>query len=196
MLSNDAPPEFRDSLLLRVGLRNIAPLIWRSLEVPACASLEQLHETLQIAFGWTNSHLHEFEVNGIRFGMADVDEEADLCVDERAAPLGALAKVGATFTYRYDFGDDWEHDVTVEAIVRGGEFAIECTAGERAAPPEDCGGPGGYAQVCEALNNRAHVEHPSIKEWAGRKYDAERFDLAATNRKLGTLTRRLRKAWK
>lgn len=85
------PLSFRDGFQLRVELANIEPGIWRRLHVPAGVSLAALHDVLQR----TNSHLHDFEVGEIRFGMADGEDESFL-VDERAAPVGAVAGVGAT----------------------------------------------------------------------------------------------------
>jgi Plasmid pRiA4b ORF-3-like protein len=99
-------PSVGEALALRVTLRHIEPAIWRTLVVPAETSLGELHEVLQIVFGWHNSHLHDFEVGGIRLGMADVEDDM-FVVDEQAAPLGAVAGEGTSFTYRYDFGDDW-----------------------------------------------------------------------------------------
>jgi hypothetical protein len=130
------PPSFRDAFQLRVDLANIEPAIWRQVRVPAMVSLAALHDVVQIAFGWQNSHLHDFVIGEIRFGMADVEDEI-FSVDESAAPLGAVARVGATFLYRYDFGDDWEHVVSVERFLEDGADVIECISGARACPPED-----------------------------------------------------------
>jgi hypothetical protein len=151
-----------------------------------------LHEVIQVAFGWQNSHLHDFTVGNIRFGMADVEDEI-FTVDEGAAPLGAVASVGATFLYRYDYGDDWEHDVTVEGISNDAGEVFRCTGGARSCPPEDCGGPPGYANLLEILNDPSHPEHQETRTWAGRRFDPEKFELAAVNRKLATLSKRLRR---
>src|SRR5437762_2578602 len=99
-------PERGDVFELRIRLRDIKPEIWRRLLVPAEVPLGVLHELIQVSFGWQNSHLHDFMVGNIRVGMTDVEDEI-FCVDEFAAPLGAVANVGTTFLYRYDFGDDW-----------------------------------------------------------------------------------------
>lgn len=184
------PASFGDIFELRVTLRDIKPPIWRRLRVPADISLAVLHEILQIAFGWTNSHLHEFLIGDICFGMADIENEI-LLVDERAAPLGAVACAGSTFLYHYDFGDDWEHDVTVERMMDGDDETIECTGGAQACPPEDCGGPHGYARLLEVLANPKDAEYAEMKEWVGRRFDPEKFNLAAVNKKLATLSRRL-----
>jgi len=180
---------FGDVFELRVALRHIRPTIWRSLRVPVELTLAQLHQIFQIAMGWQESHLHDFLVNGIRFGMVDVEDEI-FSVDEDAAPVGAVASVGSTFLYRYDFGDDWEHEVRIEGVVEGADETILCTGGSRACPPEDCGGAPGYAQLLKVLANPKHEEYADTKRWVGRAFDPERFDVAAVNRKLKPLARR------
>lgn len=188
-------PDFGDAFALRITLRAIEPAIWRTVIVPAEMSLGELHEVLQIAFGWQDSHLHDFEVGEIRFGMVDVEDEL-FAVDEHAAPLGAVAREGSSFTYRYDFGDDWEHDVVVESVIANGAQGIMCSGGARACPPEDSGGPPGYANVLRVLANPADDEFASMKEWVGRRFDPERFDIAAVNKRLVTLSKRLARARK
>lgn len=184
------PPSFGDGFELRVTLRHIEPSIWRALSVPADLPLGALHEILQTAFGWTNCHLHDFRVGDIRFGMADTEDEM-FCVDENAAPLGAVAHEGSKLVYLYDFGDDWEHDIAVERVIQGGDGAIRCTGGARACPPEDCGGPHGYAHLLEVLATPKDEEHAAMKRWAPRGFAPEKFDAAAVNKKLATLSKRV-----
>jgi hypothetical protein len=184
------PPSFGDVFELRVSLRHIEPAIWRAVRVPADVPLAVLHEVLQTAFGWKNSHLHDFRVGDIRFGMTGVEDEM-FSVDERAAPLGAVVRVGSTFTYLYDFGDDWEHEIVVEGVSHDGGSAVLCTGGARACPPEDCGGPPGYARLLEVLANPRHEEHADMKRWGPRGFDPEKFDAAVVNKKLATLSKRL-----
>jgi hypothetical protein len=181
---------FGDVFELCVTLRDIEPAIWRRVRVPADASLAVLHEVLQVAFGWTDSHLHDFLIGGIRFGMVDVDDEM-LSVDECAAPVGAVSCTSSTFIYRYDFGDGWEHEIRAERMIEGGDETIVCTGGARACPPEDCGGPIGYARLLEVLAHPKDEEYAEMKRWVGRRFDQERFNVAAVNKKLATLSRRL-----
>jgi hypothetical protein len=188
-------PTFGDSYELHIELRGIRPRIWRSVHVPLSYSLDELHEVVQIVFGWQNSHLHDFEVNGIRFGMVDVEDEI-FAVDECGAPLGAIATLGSTFLYRYDFGDGWEHDIKVTGVVEYDRSAkasspLHCTGGARACPPEDCGGSHGYARMLEILADRNHEEYSDLKRWVGRGYDPEKFNLAAVNKKLAALSKKL-----
>jgi hypothetical protein len=152
-------------------------------------SLADLHEGLQLAFGWQNCHLHDFYAGGIRFGVR-VDE-SELIVDERGASLGAVAKVGGELVYHYDFGDDWEHRIVVESVIANGSDVIICTGGARACPPEDCGGPPGYENLLRVLADPTDEQHTSMKQWVGRRFDPERFDPAALNKRLATLSRRL-----
>jgi hypothetical protein len=184
------PPSPGDLFDLRVSLRHIEPTIWRALSVPAAVPLAALHEILQVAFGWQNSHLHDFHVGDIRFGMADTEHEL-LSVDERAAPLGAIAHEGSTLVYQYDFGDSWEHDIKVERVHGNGEETIRCTAGARACPPEDCGGVPGYMHLLEVLANPKDDEHAEMKQWAPRSFNPEKFDVVAVNKKFATLSKRL-----
>ncbi len=181
---------FRDSFELYVALRDIKPAIWRRVRVPAAASLDVLHDVLQIAFGWEDRHLHDFFVGDIRFGVIEPDDEL-FAVDEHAAPLGAVARVGSELVYRYDYGDDWEHAIKVERVLSDGDDLILCTGGARARPPEDCGGPPGYAHMLAVLANPENDEHRSMKQWVGRGYDPEKLNLAAVNKKLATLSKRL-----
>jgi hypothetical protein len=183
-------PSFLDAFQIRAEMADIEPPVWRQIRVPVAISLATLHDVLQISFGWQNSHLHDFEVDKIRFGMADVEDEL-FSVDERAAPLGAVARVGSTFLYRYDFGDDWEHTITVERLIKDGARTMECSGGARACPPEDSGGASGYAALLEALADPQHEEHDDMRRWVGRRFDPEKFDAVAVNRKLATLSRKV-----
>jgi hypothetical protein len=185
------PIGYGDLLELHASLRDIKPVVWRRVRVPADLVLGELHEVLQIAFGWDDSHLHDFEVGGLRFAPLDVEDEL-LAIDEDGSPIGAVVRVGAVFTYRYDFGDDWEHQIKVERIVdRADDTAIACVGGERACPPEDVGGAQGYANMLAALASPDHPEHLEMRAWVGRRFDPARFDLGAVNKKLKTLARQL-----
>lgn len=180
---------------LLVELCHVTPRIWRQLIVPAAVPLDALHDILQVAFGWTNSHLHDFSVGDVRFGVADIEDEL-LVVDERAAPLGAVALEGSTLVYRYDFGDDWEHQIRIEAVEepKTSSTRVVCLAGARRCPLEDCGGAPGYENLIRVLGDPNDEEHADLKRWAGRAFDPEKFELEKVNKQLGVIARRLEKA--
>lgn len=175
---------------LTVRLRECEPPIWRTLLVRGSATLHQLHMAIQGAMGWTNSHLYEFRVGGDRYTDPDTFDgfDDDVQKDARTTRLAGLQIApGKTFTYRYDFGDHWLHDVRVEAIEapEAGTSYPRCVAGARACPPEDCGGVPGYFELLEALSDPSHPKHESCRVWVGGRFDAEAFDLEAVNRRMG-----------
>src|SRR5258708_13960973 len=99
-------------------LEGVQPVIWRRLLVPGGVRLNRLHDMFQAAMGWTDSHLHQFRVDGSLYGM-QLDDYPDDELDEKAATvIGAVGKV-RRFFYDYDFGDDWNHEVVVEEISSG-----------------------------------------------------------------------------
>jgi hypothetical protein len=163
---------------LDVRLQEIEPAIWRTIEVPGAWSLEDVHFAIQVAMGWTNSHLHQFKIGDTCYGMADLDGADELELeDEREYCLQDLVERGDSFVYEYDFGDGWEHDVTVKKITTVPKLARgRCIAGARACPPEDCGGSSGYENLLEALANPDHEEHESSMTWSNG-FKAERFEL-------------------
>jgi hypothetical protein len=172
---------------VKVGLRAATPPIWRRLEVPADTSLADLHDIIQVAFGWENSHLHVFETAYGSFGIADreLGHRAEGPVTlEQVAP-GA----GDRLQYTYDFGDDWTHEIEVEKVLDRQPVAYpRCTGGRRAAPPEDCGGIWGYAELVEVLADPGHPEHDDRLDWLGLDSAADfqpaRFDAAEITRML------------
>ena len=177
------------SYQLKVVLSGAKPSIWRRLQVPGNANLGWLHAVLQVAMGWTNSHLHHFLTRDARYSDPRFDEDMDFDVkpnrDETRATLAQVAPAeGARLRYEYDFGDSWEHKITVEKILPpdpATATSAVCLEGARACPPEDCGGIGGYADLLKTLKNPKHPEHQSMKEWLGRPFDAAAFDVAKTN---------------
>jgi hypothetical protein len=170
---------------LRITLLEVDPPIWRSVLVPSDVTLGDLNFILQATMGWTNSHLHQFTVDGAEY--SDPRLEVDDTEDEFAVTLEEVAPAERSrFTLLYDFGDGWEHEVVVEKILprEPGQRLPRCVAGERARPPEDCGGPWGYQDFLEAIGDPEHEEHDAMLEWVGGAFDPEAFDLAALNRRL------------
>jgi hypothetical protein len=160
---------------LQVVLRSVQPAVARVIDVPASATLPELHELLQAAIGWTDSHLHQFVTPQATYGMEIPGQEV-WPEDQRDETGARLADLGTEFEYLYDFGDGWTHHV--EVLGRGGS-APGCVDGHGACPPEDCGGPGGYAELLDVLADPAHPEHERMRSWVGDRLRP--FDRAATD---------------
>lgn len=174
---------------LKVTLMGSRPPIWRRLQVGARTNLETLHEILQVAFGWTNSHLHQFEIGEERYSLPEfgLDEFGDEVKNERRARLDQLGlEAKKKLIYEYDFGDGWEHQVVVEKVVEKepGVKYPRCLAGKRSGPPEDCGGVWGYERLQEVIQDPEDEEHESMLEWLGDGFDPEAFDLEEINEEL------------
>lgn len=196
-MSRSRVAELGDNVELYVELRHVAPPIWRRLLVPAECDFAELHEILQVSMGWENDHLHSFDVEGITFREV-LGHDTEFFIDEVGSSLGAVARKGRKFTYTYDFGDGWVHDIRVERVVNsedaGGVRSIQCLAGARACPPEDCGGPPGYEELLSLLADPRHAEYRERKDWVGRGFDAEAFDVTKVNKKLAALAKRFKLA--
>ncbi len=175
---------------LKVTLYDSKPPIWRRLLVPGNITLGELHYVIQIAMGWENSHLHQFVVgdqyySDPSFGLAEYGERVG---NEGRATLSRIVPGEKfKFTYEYDFGDSWLHDILVEKILPPDpQMKLPvCIKGKRACPPEDVGGVWGYDSFLEAIKNPDHPEHAMYREWIGDDFDPEEFDLDAINRELG-----------
>lgn len=174
--------------LLYVQLAEIEPPIWRRLAVPGPHTLHGLHEILQAAMPWQDSHLYRFEIGDTRYEDPNRDDRDSSVPDPRAVRLDQLGLVqGGQFQYTYDFGDDWHHDLTVEGVVPLPREVLlpVCLGGARACPPEDCGGVGGYGELVAALRRPKSTAAREYREWLGRVYDPEKLDLGAINVRLG-----------
>jgi hypothetical protein len=174
---------------LKVTLKDIHPPVWRRLRVPDC-TLDELHEHIQTAMGWTNSHLHHFRIRDRFYGDPELMQEnfADLeYKDSTTTRLSDFVPAGGKrfrFAYEYDFGDSWWHDIQMEKVEGGGETEAVCLAGGRACPPEDCGGPWSYADFLDALADPEHERHEELREWLGEPFDPEAFDPAEATRRM------------
>jgi hypothetical protein len=176
---------------LKIELLDVAPTVWRRLLVPETIKLPKLHQVFQAALGWTNSHLHEFVIGGVRYSEPDPDFDDELeHADERGVLLHKALGIDARcFDYVYDFGDDWHHVVLVEDqhVDAKPPKSIRCIDGENACPPEDVGGAYRYAEFLTAIRDPSHEEHEVYQEWSGGRFDPGRFDLDATNRALSKI---------
>jgi hypothetical protein len=169
----------RQVYVLRITLGEVAPPVWRQVIVPGAYTLDRLHRVVQLAMGWSDCHLHAFEVAGVQYGVPDPDM-LDVR-DEMDARVDAIAGKDGSFVYTYDFGDWWEHRIVVEDVLvaEPEERYPICVDGEEACPPEDCGGPYGYADLRRVLADPAHADHVATLAWFGahtgdRAFDADR----------------------
>jgi hypothetical protein len=175
----------------KITLLDSAPMIWRRIQVQDC-TLDKLHEHIQTAMGWTNSHLHQFEIDGERYGdpelLNDGFEDFE-CIDSTKTMVSDIVtKTGKRFSfkYEYDFGDGWEHEVLFEGcppVEKGMKYPI-CLEGERACPPEDVGGVWGYQDFLTAIADPDHEEHKNFLEWCGGSFSPDEFDPKKATREM------------
>jgi len=177
---------------LKVTLDGIRPPIWRSIQVRGGITLFKLHNILQEVMGWEDYHLHRFVIKGEDYSV--ISREADMLghdfIDEKKVKLcSVIPGEKFKFTYEYDFGDSWGHTILVEKIFLPKEElkGPVCLKGKRSAPPEDCGGVGGYYHLQKALRDPKHPEHEYLLEWAGDEYDPEHFDADMVNERLAKI---------
>lgn len=170
---------------IKVTLRGTRPPVWRRILVPRDITLRNLHRTLQTVMGWTNSHLHQFVLPGtnsfhLRQGFGGKIGK------ENRTTLGALLEFrGAKLLYEYDLGDCWQHELVLEQVLLGDEsFREVCVAGERQCPPEDCGGPAGFAELLKAFQDKEHPEHAYAREWLGDDFAPRPFSPDEINGRL------------
>lgn len=176
---------------MRVELEHVEPAVWRLIEVPSDLTLDRLHDVLQVAMGWTNSHLHQFAsgdalygANPERYLMPSSIDEGMVGIDETRVRLDeVLAEPGDCLWYEYDFGDSWEHRLVLEQVRPHNPEAapIRCLAGANACPPEDSGGIGGYQHLVEILAGPPGPERDEMITWIGRPFDPAAFDVEAVD---------------
>jgi hypothetical protein len=186
-------------ITLRIDIAHIEPRIWRRIAIDSDVSLRALHHVIQAAFGWTDAHLHEFQIEDYTYSMLDNGnvlessyDSGEELRDDRKGKLNRLLYVGQRFTYQYDFGDSWMHVIHVESIEQCPEpmGSAQIIDGKRACPPEDVGGAGGYNDFLITLQDEP--DSPEAKDylrWLGDPFDPEAFDQRMANATL------LRMAW-
>jgi hypothetical protein len=187
-MSRTYSPKTAPIYQFKISLDGITPPIWRRFLVSSNIPLSRLHDTLQTIMGWTNSHLHMFEIYGQVFGDPQDDEYGDMgTLNETDYRLRKIvAHEGQQFQYEYDFGDGWRHTLLLEKILPP-DPAMHlpvCLQGKRACPPEDVGGIGGYDNFLEAIRDPEHEEHDEYLTWWGGKFNPNKFDLELVNQGL------------
>jgi len=178
-----------ETLILRITLDGIRPEIWRTVMVPVKITLRRLHDVIQAAMGWDDSHLHLFTINGTSYGDLQVFDDMPQMKDEKFVNIGSLSLApGNTFTYEYDMGDGWRHTISVvERTTVSNDETYRVIDGANAVPPEDVGGTYGYARFVLAMMDPKHEEHDELLQWYGRPFDHTMFDLRAAQRLLFVL---------
>ena len=177
---------FNQVYQFKITLKGIKPPVWRQIQVPETYTFWDLHVAIQDVMGWEDYHLHEFEMMNhftgkkVRIGLPHEDYDWS-----RETLPGWKQKIAEYFSmktrlaiYTYDFGDNWEHIIKLEKIIPrevNTEYPV-CMAGERACPPEDCGGPWGYEEFLRIIRNPKHKEHKEMLEWIGGEFNSEHFD--------------------
>ena len=186
---SQATPAKAQIYQIKVTLNHSKPSIWRRILVPSDITLEDLHYILQVAMGWTNSHLHQFIVGRTSYGEPHPDYDLEMRDERRVRLNQVIAGEGFKFAYEYDFGDSWVHTLLVETILpleAGRQYPV-CVKGRRACPPEDVGGMWGYGEFLEAIRDADHPRHEEYLVWAGGELDPDEFDLEETNEILSGL---------
>lgn len=177
---------------MKITLMDIDPPVWRRLLVRSDTTLADLHAIVQAAMGWTNSHLHQFKIEGVRFSypyepvhlleLTAIDSTAVHLYNVIPINLQYRGDSHPTIEYAYDFGDGWLHLLEFEAVLQAkpGQKTPVCIEGARACPPEDCGGPHGYRELLAALKDPKHPAHEMYRDWIGG-FDPEEFNVKETN---------------
>ena len=171
---------------LKIRLLELIPPTWRRIQVSAGTSLERLHKAIQVSMGWRQEHLYEFTIDGVAYGDPDPDFGAEIVDARRIRATRIGGAPGATFEYRYDFGDDWRNEIVLERILEPepGVRYPRLVAGERACPPENCGGPPGYLDFLAIVLDPRHPERRWMLDLVDGRFDPEVFDLDRAQREL------------
>ena len=171
----------------KLVLVGVEPPIWRRIQVPEAYSFWDLHVALQDAMGWLDYHLHVFRVATRGAGEVEqigIPDDDPFEGDKPTLPGWEIPitrhflRSGTAVQYEYDFGDGWEHELTLEAILprQAGRKYPFCIDGARACPPEDCGGVPGYENLLAVIQDPTHEEYESTLEWLGGRFEPDRFD--------------------
>ena len=171
---------------LKITLKDSHLPIWRRILVKNNINLARLHRVIQIVMGWADYHLHHFKINDQYYGVPDPEWENDT-LNEKEFSLNQLVKTEKKrFSYLYDFGDNWDHEILVEKILKPEpkKHYPACVTGKRACPPEDSGSIWGYYEKLKIMNDPSHPEHEEVVDWMFEDFDPDEFDLKRINDQL------------
>ena len=180
---------------LKIQLDEWQPIIWRRIEIPLTASLKALHDAIQAAMPFLDYHLFEFTIGDRRYGIPDPewDTLGHKTYAAKNTKLSKLIENGmTTLSYTYDFGDNWQHTITIEAVSAADPMAEypRYIDGDGCAPPEDVGGLTGFENFLEAMADPDHEEHDAVKTWYGALFKPEILDEEAIRIRMAKLARR------
>lgn len=179
-------------LQLKISLQRSNPLIFRTILLKKETSFFELHHIFQIAIGWQNYHLFEFNLDGYRIGLIENSEKengygSDQVLDASTTLLSDILSVEKdSFNYTYDFGDCWLHDVSVSVVTKKNIKITypQCSDGALNCPPEDCGGIDGFYEILHVIQDKKHPDYKETRQWVGKKYDPLLFDKDKINKQL------------
>jgi len=172
---------------LKIELQDTMPNIWRRIQLNSDISLNELHHIIQISMGCTNSHLYSFIIDSVEFTVKEYDDDDVKYADARKYNLEML-KIDGPFEYLYDFGDYWEHEISIEKKIEGKTLLNPiCIEGEGRCPPEDVGGIPGFEQFLEIMQDKSDPERASYIEWYGSVFDPYMVDFKEINEQLANL---------
>ncbi|MCH1640860.1 plasmid pRiA4b ORF-3 family protein [Paenibacillus timonensis] len=174
----------------RIEVNEVTPKIWREFQFHPDVTFHQLHKIVQAVMGWENRHLYEFHVNGQVIGLPDPTfadmEDREVWNARRETVKKHVHEENSDFTYVYDFGDDWQHTVTLINIdSTTTDPAPLCLDGARSCPQEDAGGVWGHQHMMEVLLTPNHPEREHFIGWVREGYDHEHFFCGEVNQELG-----------
>jgi hypothetical protein len=161
-----------------ITLMETAPVVWRKILAHNFIELNELHILIQMSMGWENSHLFSFEINGKSYSDAESAAELDNIIDAEGVELREVLGDTKKFTYTYDFGDDWLHQIEITNVLEDDSrmnYPV-CIGGENACPPEDCGGTHGFERLKSILTGKDGREKDEMLTWVGGFYNPHTFD--------------------
>ncbi|MEI8283177.1 MAG: plasmid pRiA4b ORF-3 family protein [Armatimonadota bacterium] len=165
---------------LKIVLNDTSPKVTRTIQVPGSFHLGKLHDIIQIVMGWQERHLHYFKIGETVYEPMDTEMDRESKIESKFS-LDFLEQSGVkSMEYTYDFGDDWNHTVTLVKVLSQ-DITIRyprCISGKMACPPEDCGGPHAYKMI------KSQAQTQDIIDWLGAPFDARALDLDSVNREL------------
>lgn len=171
-------------LTFKIQLEGIKPAIWRVLQVPSEMSVEDFAVNIQIAMGWTYSHLYGFTIEDREYWNSEFMENVE--DDDNVYPyddmlVEDLLAFEKPVTFIYDFGDTWRHSVKLihtEEYAKGERKCAKILDGARCCPPEDVGGIYGFKEMLDILKRKPHSEEAqSYLTWLGGTFNPERFNI-------------------